>query len=82
MSAYNGGCPLKIVKCLLTSNIQLFLYAVIKLKVVNQAILISSSVRTLMLFVCYRLSSSIDSFKDVIQYCIVYSVRCRLKIGF
>ena len=56
----NGGCPLdkglEIVRCLLTSNIQRFLYTVIKFQVDNQAVLISSSLPTLMLLVCMNLA--------------------------
>ena len=56
----NRGCPLnkgfEIVKCLLTSNIQRFLYTVIKFQVVNQAVLSSSSLPTLMLLVRMELA--------------------------
>ena len=48
-------CPLnkgfEIVICLLPSNIQRFLCTVIKFQVVNQAVLISSSLPALMSFV-------------------------------
>ena len=50
----NRGCPLdkgfEIVKCSLAISIQWFLYTVIKVQVVNQAVLNSSSLPTLMLF--------------------------------
>ena len=54
----NRGCPLKgfeIVKCLLTINIQRFLYTVIKFQVVNQAVPIQVRYQLLMLFVCMDL---------------------------
>ena len=59
-SPLNRGCPLnkcfEIVKCLLTINIQRFLFTVIKFQVVNRAVLNSSSLLTLMLFVCMDLA--------------------------
>ena len=58
----NRGCPLnkgfEIVKRLLTIRIQRFLYTVIKVQVVNQAVLNSSSLPTLILFVCMDLALS------------------------
>ena len=63
-------------------KIQRFLYTVIKFKVVNQAILSSGSLPSLMLFVCTDYHHSIDSFKEITQYCIVNSVRRPLYRGF
>ena len=44
------------MKCLLTINIQRFLCTLIKFQVVNQAVLNSSSLPTLMFFVCMDLA--------------------------
>ena len=59
------------MKCLLTSNIQRFLYTVIKFQVVNRAVLSSSSLSTFMLFVCIDLALFNRLFRgrNPMQYC-------------
>ena len=67
-----------MVQCLLTINIQQFLYTVIKFKVVNQGIL--NRLQCFLYVWTYHFS--IDFFKDTIRYCIVNSVQRPLNRGF
>ena len=72
----NRGCPLnkgcKIAQCLLNINIQLLLFTVIKLHVVEEAIQSSSSlpfITNFNLFVNAKTLTDFSTyFKDVIQY--------------
>ena len=61
----NRGCPpnkgFEIVKCLIANNIQRFLCTMIKFQVVNRAIPNSSSLPSVMLFVCMDCSSTLSS---------------------